>query len=241
MEELWGKYETPMKPVFNALDNGMPDLLQTKRTEITNFVALHFARSIEVQRIHVESLSRVERQTRANSEMQTRLATAKYGLDLSKAPSILTEIAEEILAPIRTMEEQGLLFQDWIEGVFERTRQHLSQYSLSIRPATPSREFLLGDCPAVGVAPGMDPRKRPPLLDARILILPLNPRFAAMLYPPGPGDPMFSVDPAGDDVVTPINHGQIAQAHRRVYYRPDNGHASTVRGYLGFSDLEPMP
>ncbi|MDQ0030884.1 hypothetical protein J2S89_002723 [Arthrobacter bambusae] len=234
MEELWGKYETPMKPVFDALDNDRPEMLHAKRTEITDFVALHFVRSLEVQRIHKESLARVERQTRANREMQARLSNAKYGLDLSKAPSILDKIGEEVLAPIQTMEEQGSLFQDWIEGVFQQTRQHLSQYSLSIRPVTQSREYLLGDCPSVGIASGMDPRNRPPLLDARAIILPLNPRFAVMVYPPGPDDPMFSVDTAGDDVVSPINHGQIAQAHKRVYYRPGSGHASTVRNYLNF-------
>ncbi len=232
MEGLWGTVETPMRSAFDALSAGMPELLEKKHTQITDFIALHYARSLEAQKIHQESLNGVEARARSNRELQARLANIKYGLDLSKAPSILDEMAEAVLSPIQRLESQGSLFQEWVESVFQQTRQHLANYSLSIRPAAEGDEYLLGDCPATGVAPGMAPRKRPPLLDAKVLILPLTPRYAVMAYPPGPSDPMFSVDPAEQGILTAINHGQIAQAHRRVYHRPDSGHGLTVRSYL---------
>lgn len=234
MEALWGTMETPMRSAFDALLAGRPEMLETKKTQIMDFIALHFARSLEAQRIHQESISEVEARTQANKDMQARLAKIKYGFDLSKAPSILDEISEEVLWPIQKLENQGSLFQEWVESVFQRTRQHLADYSLSVRPAEEGGEYLLGDCPAVGVAPGMDPRKRPPLFDAKAIILPLTPNYAVMAYPPGPGDPAFSVNLPEPGILRAINHGQIAQAHRRVYYRPDSGHALTVRNYLGF-------
>jgi hypothetical protein len=171
---------------FDALSAGRPDLLETKKMQITDFIALHFARSLEAQKIHQESLNGVEARTRANKDMQARLANIKYGLDLSKAPSILDEMAEAVLSPIQSLESQGSLFQEWVERVFQQTRMHLANYSLSIHPAGEGGEYLLGDCPAVGVARGMHPRKRPPLWDAKLLILPLTPRYAVMAYPPGP-------------------------------------------------------
>lgn len=234
MEALWGTVETPMRAAFEALSDGTPELLESKQAQIRDFIALHFARSLEAQKIHQESLKGVEARTRANKELQERLANINYRLDLSKAPSILDEMAEAVLSPIQSLESQGSLFQEWVESVFQQTRQHLATYSLSIRPAGEEGEYLLGDCPAVGVAPGMDPRKRPPLLDAKMLILPLTPGYAVMAYPPGPGDPLFSVDPVEQGILTAINHGQIAQAHRRVYYRPGSGHGLTVQNYLGF-------
>lgn len=188
MEALWGTVETPMRAAFDALSAGRPELLETKKTQITDFIALHFARSLEAQKIHQESLTGVEARTRANKELQARLAKTKYGLDLSKAPSILDEMAEAVLSSIQSLESQGSLFQEWVENVFQQTRQHLATYCLSICPAPEGGEYLLGDSPVVGVAPGMNPRKRPPLLDAKMLILPLTPGYAVMAYPRGPSD-----------------------------------------------------
>ncbi|MFC4267240.1 DUF4238 domain-containing protein [Arthrobacter cryoconiti] len=152
---------------------------------------------------------------------------------MAESPSILREMADVVLDPIYALEDHGSPFQKWVEEVFQRTREHLANYSLSLRPAPDGSEFLLGDCPAVGIAPGMNPRRRPPLFDAKALILPLSPGVAAMAYPSDRGEPEYSVDDADDGVVLAINHGQIAQSHKRVFFRPDSGHSATVRNYLG--------
>lgn len=240
MESLWATVEGPMAEVFAALLTGRPESLRARRPQVNDFVALHFARSLEAQRIHATTLSDVEARTRANTEMQTKLANLKYGLDLAQAPSILEGMADTVLEPIRALEEQGVLFQQWIEEVFQKTRTYVTNFSLSIRPAPSGTEYLLGDCPAIGIAPGMDPRIRPPLVDSKALILPLTPRFAAMVYPAGRGEPEFSVEAPDPVVVTAVNHGQISLAHRRVFYRPGSGHEATVRNYLGFGDIVPI-
>lgn len=234
MESLWATVENPMTDVFVALLRGQPESLRAMRPQVNDFVALHFARSLEAQRIHADTLAEVEARTRANIDLQTRLAELKYGLDLKRAPSILQEMAYAVLDPIQALEERGEPFQQWIEDVFQKTRTYLTNFSLSIRPATIGTEYLLGDCPAIGIAPGMDPRRRPPLLDAKALILPLTPRYAAMAYPAERGDPRFSVDVADHDFVKAVNRGQIALAHKRVFYRLGSGHEATVRSYLDF-------
>lgn len=233
MERLWGTFETPMQPIFDLLDDSSPELLEPHRTVVTDFIALHFARSLEAKKIHKDSLARIEQQNSANRQLQIRLAAMKYGLDLSRAPSILKEMADAVMDPIRDLEEQGVAFQEWVEDVFEKTRHLLSGYSLSIRPSTNGAEFLLGDCPAVGVARGMDPRKRPPLLDAQVILLPLSPRFTAMVFPPEGNGPGVTIDESEPDLIDAMNNAQIAQAHARVYYRPESAHEGTVRKYLG--------
>ena len=67
----------------------------------------------------------------------------------------------------------GSPFQEFIEYAFARTRQQLSNYSLSIRPALSGTKYLLGACPAVGIDRGMNPRRRPPLLRRKLSSCPL--------------------------------------------------------------------
>ncbi|WP_268251179.1 DUF4238 domain-containing protein [Arthrobacter cryoconiti] len=62
MEELWGTVERPMGEVFNALRDDPSDLLQAKQSHIKDFMALHFARSLEAQRIHIETLLKPRRE-----------------------------------------------------------------------------------------------------------------------------------------------------------------------------------
>jgi hypothetical protein len=47
MEELWGTVEAPMGRINSALAEGRPEVLASDRTAITDFIALHFARSLE--------------------------------------------------------------------------------------------------------------------------------------------------------------------------------------------------
>ena len=234
MEKLWQEVEGPMGEVSSILVNGRPEDVEPHKLAVTDFIALHFARSLETKRIHRDSYETMERQTRANREMQLKLATLRYPmLNLELAPSMLDSMSEAVLEPIQNQEAMGLPFQEFVESAFARTRQQLSNYSLSIRPALSGTEYLLGDCPAVGIARGMNPRRRPPLFEAKALIMPLSMHFAAFAYPRGAEDPDFSVDPTDREEVLAINHGQIAQSHKRVFYRPGSGHQATVRTYLG--------
>ncbi|MDQ0242002.1 DUF4238 domain-containing protein [Arthrobacter bambusae] len=238
MEKLWQEVEGPMGHVNSILANGRPEDVEPHKIAVTDFIALHFARSLETKRIHRDSYEKMERQTRANREMQLKLAAIRYPmLDLALAPSVLDSMSEAVLEPIQAQEAMGSPFQEFVESAFARTRQQLSNYSLSIRPALSGTEYLLGDCPAVGVARGMNPRRRPPLFEAKALIMPLSTQFVAFVYPRDSEDPDFSVDPTDREEVLAINQGQIAQAHKRVFYRPGSGHQMTARTYLGLGQV----
>ncbi|MFJ6300569.1 DUF4238 domain-containing protein [Pseudarthrobacter oxydans] len=238
MEKLWQEVENPMGNVNSLLSDERPEDVELHKTVVTDFIALHFARSLETKRIHQDSHEKMERQTRVNREMQLRLATLRYPmLNLEAAPSVLDSMSEAVLEPIQTQEATGSPFQEFVESAFARTRRQLSDYSLSIRPALPGTEYLLGDCPAIGIVPRMNPRRRPPLFEAKALIMPLSMRYAAMVYPRGTEDPDFSVNATDPGEVLAINHGQIAQSHKRVFYRPGSGHETTVRTYLGFGQV----
>ncbi|MGK3648706.1 DUF4238 domain-containing protein [Pseudarthrobacter enclensis] len=233
MEELWQEVEGPMGDVFRILAEGKPEDVQLQKTAVTDFIALHFARSLETKRIHRDSYERIERQTRANREMQLKLANLRYPmLNLEFATSVLDSMSETVLEPIQAQESSGAPLQEFVESAFARTRKQLSKYSLSLRPATTGTEYLLGDCPAIGVDRGMNPRRRPPLSEAKVLIMPLSTQYAAVVYPRSAEDPAFSVDASDHGEIRAINHGQIAQSQKRVFYRPGSGHETTVRNYL---------
>lgn len=238
MEKLWQEVEGPMGDVCNTLAQGKPEDVGPKKIAVTDFIALHFARSLETKRIHQDSYVNIERQTRANREMQLKLATLRYPmLNLELAATVLESMSAAVLEPIQDQEAKGSPFQEFVESAFARTRQQLFDYSLSIRPALSGTEYLLGDCPAIGIDRVMNPRRRPPLFEAKALILPLSTRYAAIVYPKSAEDPVFSVDPADQDEVLAINHGQIAQSQKRVFYRPGSGHEMTVRTYLGLGEV----
>ncbi|TAP39604.1 DUF4238 domain-containing protein [Arthrobacter sp. S39] len=239
MEKLWQEVEGPMGDVCKTLAEGRPEDVEPRKVAVSDFIALHFARSLETKRIHRDSYVKMERQTRANREMQLKLATLRYPmLNLELATSVLESMSESVLEPIQNQEAMGSPFQEFVESAFACTRQQLSNYSLSIRSALSGTEYLLGDCPAVGIDRGMNPRRRPPLFEAKALIMPLSTQYAAIVYPRSSEDPVFSVDPTGDEEVLAINHGQIAQSQKRVFYRPGSGHETTVRTYLGLSKFE---
>jgi hypothetical protein len=100
-------------------------------------------------------------------------------------------MADAVLARIEAEEGKGVPLQEFVESAFVRTRQRLTGYSLSIRPVASGCEYLLGVCPAVGIAEEMDPRRRLPLFEAKALIMPLGTRFAAMVYLSGTDKPKF--------------------------------------------------
>lgn len=238
MEKLWQEVEGPIGDVFKTMAEGRPEDVEPRKTAVTDFIALHFARSLVTKRIHRDSYEKMERQIRANREMQLRLAALRYPmLNLELATSVLESMSEAVLEPIQNEEAMGSPFQEFVESVFARTRQQLSTYSLSIRSALSGTEYLLGDCPAVGIDRGMDPRRRPPLSETKALIMPFSTKYAAIVYPRSAEDPVFSVDAAGNEEVLAINHGQIAQSQKRVFYRPGSGHEMTVRTYLGLSEV----
>ncbi|MFJ4029980.1 DUF4238 domain-containing protein [Paenarthrobacter sp. NPDC089989] len=239
MEKLWQEVEGPMGDVCKTLAEGRPEDVGPRKTSVTDFIALHFARSLETKRIHNDSYEKIERETRANREMQLKLAAVRYPmLNLELATSVLESMSEAVLEPVQHEEAAGSPFQEFVESAFARTRQQLSSYSLSIRSASAGTEYLLGDCPAVGIDRGMNPRRRPPLFEAKALIMPLSPKYSAIVYPRSAQDPVFSVHSADKEEVLAINHGQIAQSHKRVYYRPGSGHETTVRTYLGLGKFE---
>ncbi|WP_345043589.1 DUF4238 domain-containing protein [Arthrobacter methylotrophus] len=220
-EKLWRAVEDRIAPAFREIDESPATYSPETSAAVKDLVALHYARSMATRQIHDIALANAERHVRSDTPMLSRLANLKHsGLHLEHAPGIHAEIAEEIITDLRAQLSTGVDFRDALFRFFEITKARLSGYSLMIRPAIGGAEFLLGDCPAVSVARGMNPEVRAPLLDAAMITMPLGPRSIAFVYPDGIAEATVPVD--GINAVV-INRGQLTQAQERVYHRRSSG------------------
>ncbi|WP_083339687.1 DUF4238 domain-containing protein [Arthrobacter crystallopoietes] len=228
-EELWQSVESHLPAVFTSLDAGTLAQSPEHYKTIADCVALHFARSIESRRIHDNAVSAAKHHVFEDQDKLKQLALAKHGLHLD-APAILGNIATEVLADLNQTEASGELFQEWIEEVFHETRRYLAGSRVSVHHTDTDVEFLLGDCPAIGIGPNMHPMHRVPLYEATAILMPLGPKALAMLDRGASESP--SDVPVQGEFAFYMNRAQVAQAHRQVYYRPSSSFlAGLARAY----------
>lgn len=216
-ELIWKEVEDPIARAFAEIDQGPEAPSPETVTAVKNFVALHYARSRATSTIHTGTLADAEAELRADTPKLARLAQLKYhGLHLEHAYDIHQEIATEIIAEVRAQEASEQVFRNDLLRLFETTKHSFAGYSLMIRPAIDGAEFILGDCPAVSAARGMNPMHRTPLLDASIILMPLGPRSVVFVYPDGLDEPTVPVGAADAEY---INKSQVAQAKNQVFFR----------------------
>lgn len=229
VESTWKEIEDPIAQAFDEIDQAPDVLSQGTVSAVKNFVALHYARSLATSAIHTETLTVAEEQVRADKQMLAHLARIKHhGLHLEHAQDIHHGIAEEIIERVREQESSGQVFRNDLLRIFEVTKACFFGYSLMIRPAIGGAEFMLGDCPAVSVARGMNPMVRAPLFDSSMIVMPMGRWSVAFVYPDGLPEPTVPVRPEDAKY---INRGQVAQAKRQVYFSPSSGLGSWAKSY----------
>lgn len=228
-EAIWKEVEDHVSSVFNDIDRQAGQLSEPTVRVVKDLVALHFARSLATSSGHAEALTGVEQALRNDKPRLARLARLKHeGLHLDHAPSVLTDIADEIIAGVRADEATGTIFRDDVVRYYEVTRAHFSAYSLMVRPVVTGTELLLGDCPAVSVSHGMQVSARSPLFEAALIAMPLGPRHVAFVYSHGIDEPVV---PVGVEQALHLNGIQVAQAKRQVYFRPESGLNRMAQSY----------
>ncbi|QOT19247.1 DUF4238 domain-containing protein [Paenarthrobacter sp. YJN-5] len=221
-EAIWREVEDRIGPAFTEIDQQPAQLSALTEGAVKDLVALHFARSLATAAGHEQALADTERRVRSDTPTLARLARLKYqGLHLEHAPSILAEIADGIMADVRSEESAGIIFRDDVLRYFGATRTSFTSYSLMVRPVVTGAELLLGDCPAISVSREMASSSiRSPLFDANLIAMPLGPNHVAFVYPDGIEEPVI---PVGPEQALHLNGIQVDQASRQVYSRPGSG------------------
>ncbi|CAM5282764.1 hypothetical protein LSHI6S_00352 [Leifsonia shinshuensis] len=222
-ERLWARTENLLTDALNAVDRqtlfSEPELVEV----IKQAVVMHYLRAEATKLIHQSVWSRVRAQTHAellaDPARLRQFATRRFGTDWEQTRS-LTDVADELLAPMTTLQHSDALFQASIENRFDRAQEWVAHQSLEICTSD-GPEFVLGDAPAAAYnARRLWPR--PALLDASAVVLPLGRTVLASL---GPKNQRGSVDRA---TVNEVNEAQIRQATRRVFAHPK----SSVDGFV---------
>ena len=136
--------------------------------------------------------------------------------------------AEALLGRIHDRFDEGVIFRIRVQDLFETVCDRFASKGIEVLfPASPAKEFLVGDVPALtmnfatgaaGVAEGVA------LGDANTIVLPLAPRLLVAL---GPAD---QVGPIPDQMVDNLNALQVRTSRRHVHYRPGAHFRSFITG-----------
>ncbi|MDA8314043.1 MAG: hypothetical protein M0010_02555 [Actinomycetota bacterium] len=227
-ERLWkGEVEDHLHDALESVEHGTvfdhPEHVATIKTTI----ALHYARSLEIEEVHGRSWSDgleavVRQMLEADPSALARVVARRTRLELP--PSAAIGLALEQLAADKTRAASaGLAFRLLVEDLFRRARAFVERSPLQIwTPAAGS--FVLGDTPAltwgngaVGIQGGV------PFGEARSVSLPLGPgHLAAFGQVGGYGE-------LTPEAVNEVNRWQIRQAQRYVYFHPDPATEEWVR------------
>jgi hypothetical protein len=229
-ELLWQQVETHLTEAIAAALNGTatPAHLSTLR----DAVALHFVRNPETLTIHNQSFADAL-QDQIGQLAKTPLAAAAfektYGL-AAAGPEALRMGAEEIVDRLVQLHKDGGLFRLSVQRLFETVCARFDSKGIQIlTPASSTKEFLLGDTPAltldqatgaVGLGQGV------PADQADQIFMPLAPR---LLVAVGPPDGTRSIP---DDEVDQYNRWQARAAHDYLIHRPGANFTASIPAWL---------
>ena len=152
-EDLWAMIENRMPAALAAVQNDAVFDAPDHAATIKECIVLHYFRSLRSRAIHEQTWLQVAAQNKrdllANRELLRRLALLKYGLHIEDG-RVLEDIADELLRPSTELHDSGAWFQARLEEYLEIGRARVAASGLEISRADRG-EFLIGDCPAVGV------------------------------------------------------------------------------------------
>jgi hypothetical protein len=223
-EDLWGKTENHLPSAISAARSGTLFASARYMETIKDAIALHFARSFELQQAHeliwTVGMKRTREIYMSNPSGLESLFFKKYGLFPPSAKAAREIVSADLIALTQHLFDRGIVFRLRVVDMFETARQFLTSVGLQVASPPPGTEFLLGDVPAIpidetrralGVMGGV------PFANATTVILPLAPDLLVAL---GRKDEYVTL-PA--TFVTQLNKFQIMKAHHQVFMRPGAG------------------
>jgi hypothetical protein len=219
-ETLWQEVETHLTQAINAALNGTALTSPAYLTTLRRAVALHFARNPQTLTIHNQNFIETF-QDQIEQLAKTPLAAAAFYRDhgiVPAGPQGLRMGAEAILERLGQLHKDGGLFRLSVQRLFEMVRDRFDLKGIQIlTPASATKEFLLGDTPAltldratgtVGLAQGVTADQ------ADEIFMPLAPRLLVSLGSP---DGTRSIP---DDEVDQYNQWQSRAAQDYLIHRP---------------------
>jgi hypothetical protein len=219
-ETLWQEVETHLTQAINAALNGTALTSPAYLTTLRRAVALHFARNPQTLTIHNQNFIETF-QDQIEQLAKTPLAAAAFYRDhgiVPAGPQGLRMGAEAILERLGQLHKDGGLFRLSVQRLFEMVRDRFDLKGIQIlTPASATKEFLLGDTPAltldratgtVGLAQGVTADQ------ADEIFMPLAPRLLVSLGSP---DGTRSIP---DDQVDQYNQWQSRAAQDYLIHRP---------------------
>ena len=230
-EDLWQQVETRLPQATDAALNGMALASPAHRQTLRHAVALHFARNPQTLTIHNQSFADaiqdwVERSAR--TPLAARAFRLRYGLEPA-GPEALRLGAEAVQERLIKLHNEGGLFRLSVQRLFEMVCDRFDARGIQIlTPASASKEFLLGDLPAVTVAraTGTAGLGEGVTVDqADEILMPLAP---GLLIVVGPPDGARSVP---DNEVDAHNELQARVAQAYLVHRPGVSFAASITAW----------
>ncbi|MER7050280.1 DUF4238 domain-containing protein [Streptomyces jumonjinensis] len=221
-EALWGSVEARVPSALAAVKAGTPFADPRHVEVLRDLVVLHYVRSHRYRSVYTKAFETVSVDVRGKlvrlfPEQLRREALRQTGLHLPGSGS-LGAFAERLVEQSEVTQrfESGELFRTSIENMFNKVRAKAAKWHLEV--LTPeSRQFLIGDNPAVSVRTDIRPFSHGMAFgDAHSIVLPVGPRRLLAL---APENMMGSVPRA---VVDELNAVQILAADRYVYMHPQS-------------------
>jgi hypothetical protein len=226
-EILWGQVETHLTQAITAALNGTALTSPAHLSTLRHAVALHFARNPQTLTVHNQSFADAlqDQVQRVEQAAAAEAFRRKYGLEPA-GPQALRLGAEAVLERLVNLHKEGGLFRLSVQRLYEMVCDRFDTRGIQIlTPASPSKEFLLGDIPAltvdhatdaVGVTQGVTADH------ADEIFMPLAPRLLVTLGPPD------GARPIPDDEVDQYNQRQARAAQDYLIHRPGANFAASI-------------
>jgi hypothetical protein len=229
-ERLWQEVEDRLNRAVAAALNGTALGNPTHVSTLRNVVALHFVRNPQTLTVHNQSfadtLDRYLDQA-AQTPFAAEAFYRRYGL-VAAGPEALRLGAEASQERLVTLHREGGLFRLSVQRLYEKVCDRFDTKGVEIlTPASATKEFLLGDVPAITVAAtgAFGLSQGVTIDDADKIVMPLTPRLLVAIGPPTASRTI------SDDEVDSYNEMQVREARGYVMYRPGANLAATIAAW----------
>ena len=228
-EQIWQTVEGRINGAVEAVLAGRPLAFGQERL-LKEYVALHFARNPQIVDVHHRSVEQVVESQLAELAKTPLAGEAFYRRTGLHAPYLGGEAARfgarETQKHFMELYKTGALLRLTAQRIFEEVKDHVEPLNIELlRPESLSKEFLVGDVPAltvrestdqVGVVGGVT------VDESDYIFMALSPKTTVLL---GRGSGSSSVD---DATVNRLNRYQIVGAREQVFCRPNADFAAEI-------------
>lgn len=221
-EDHWGRFETRFPEAIASAENSTlfsrPDLIEV----IKNLLALHFARSYEIQvaiqNVRGPGISDFMTAVGLDDAWLTQAHLDRFGFEVTDLAVARERLEEAVSQEFNSHTESGVYFRLRIPDYLQRAREIITNSKLQIlRPSSDEDEFLIGDNPLItpdtirsrlGILDGL------PIGNAATVIMPLSPKLSVALARQN------SEEIVNEDLVRELNRFQMQKAKKSVFFCP---------------------